>query len=115
MVTITIKPAPDIPNLKIITIKGSIDSVTSKQVDGKVFSVIEKEESNIILDLTKVHYLSSIGMMYLINYLKFMIDKERLLRFVKPPQHVYNSLEVAGIAGKLDMYDSIEAAIRSLR
>ena len=40
MVKITIEPAPSIPNLKIITIKGSIDSVTYKQVDKKVFSVI---------------------------------------------------------------------------
>jgi anti-anti-sigma factor len=114
MVTIDIKPVPDIPNLKIITVKGSIDAVTSKKVDEKVFSVIE-QESNIILDLSKVHYLSSIGMMYLINYLKFMTDKEKLLKFVKPPEHVYNSLETAGIANKLDMYNNIEAAIRSLR
>jgi anti-anti-sigma factor len=115
MVKITIEPSPSIPNLKIITIKGSIDSVTYKQVDKEVLSVIEQEESNIILDLSNVHYLSSIGMMSLINYFKFMTDKERLLKFVKPPEHVYNSLEAAGIAGKLDMYNSIEAAIRSLR
>jgi len=114
MVTIDIKPVPDIPNVKIIAVKGSIDAVTSKKVDEKVFSVIE-QESNIIFDLSKVHYLSSIGMMYLINYLKFMTDKERLLKFVKPPEHVYNSLETAGIANKLDMYNSIEAAIRTLR
>jgi anti-anti-sigma factor len=114
MVTIDIKPVPDIPNLKIITVKGSIDAVTSKKVDEKVFSVIE-QESNIIIDLSKVHYLSSIGMMFLINYLKFMTDKKRLLKFVKPPEHVHSSLETAGIANKLDMYNSIEAAIRSLR
>ena len=114
MVTIDIKPADDIPNLKIITIKGSIDAVTSKKVDEKVFSVIE-QESNIIIDLSDVHYLSSIGMMCLINYFKSMTDKERLLKFVKPLQHVHNSLEAAGIAGKLDMHDSIKAAMSSLR
>jgi len=114
MVTIDIKPADDIPNLKIITIKGSIDAVTSKKVDEKVFPVIE-QESHIIIDLSKVHYLSSIGMMFLINYLKFMTDNKRLLKFVKPPEHVYNSLETAGIANKLDMYNTIEAAILSLR
>ena len=115
MVKITIEPAPSFPNLKIIMIKGSIDAVTYKQVDKKVFSVMEQEESNIIFDLSNVHYLSSIGMMSLINYLKFMTDKERLLKFVKPPQHVYNSLEAAGIAGKLDMHDTIEAAISSFQ
>ena len=115
MVKITIEPAPSIPNLKIITIKGSIDSVTYKQIDKKVFSVIEQEESNIIIDLSNVHYLSSIGMMCLINYSKSMTDKGRFLKFVKPLEHVYNSLEAAGIAGKLEMHDTIKAAISSLK
>ena len=115
MVKITIEPEPSIPNLKIITIKGSIDSVTYKHVDKKVFSLIEQEESNIIIDLSNVHYLSSIGMMCLINYLKSMTDKGRLLKFVKPLQHVYNSLEAAGISGKLDMYDTIQSTISSFK
>lgn len=114
MVTIDIKPSHDIPNLKIITVKGSIDAVTSKKVDEKVFPVIE-QGSNIIFDLSKVHYLSSIGMMFLINYLKFMTDKKKLLKFVRPPEHVYNSLETAGIANKLDIYHTVEAAVLSLR
>ena len=113
MVTITIKPEPDIPNLKIITVRGSIDPVTLKQVNEKVMPVIKQEESNIIFDLSRVHYLSSSGMMTLFNYLQFMTDKKRLCKFVKPPENVQNSLEAVGIAGKLDMFDSIEAAISS--
>jgi anti-anti-sigma factor len=113
MVTITIKPEPDIPNLIIITITGSIDPVTSKQVNEKVFSVIKQEESNIIVDLSKVHYISSSGMMNLFNYLQLMTDKKRLCKFVKLPEYVQNSLEASGIAGRLEMYDSIEAAISS--
>ena len=114
MVTIAITPVPAVANLQIITVKGSIDAVTSKQVDEKVLSVID-QGSNIIFDLSKVHYLSSIGMMSLINYLKYTADKKRLCKFVKPPTHVYHGLEVAGIAEKFDMYDTIEAAIRSFR
>ena len=54
-------------------------------------------------------------MMCLINYFKSMTDKERLLKFVKPLQHVHNSLEAAGIAGKLDMFDTINATINSFK
>ena len=114
MITITIESAPSIPGLQIVKIKGSVDSVTYKQVDKKVLALVEQNISNIVIDLSNVHYLSSIGMMCLINYLKLVTDKKRLLKFVKPPDHVYNSMEAAGIANKLDMYSSIEAAIRSL-
>jgi anti-anti-sigma factor len=112
-IKIAIEPAPFIPNLEIITIKGTIDSVTYKHVDEEVFPVIEKEESNVILDLSNMVYVSSVGMMCLINYLTFMINKEKLLKFVKPPRYVYNSLEAAGLAKHFDMYDSIEAALSS--
>ena len=115
MVKVTIESVPSITNLKIITIKGTIDSVTYKQVDEEVYSVMEQENTNVVLDLSYVHYVSSMGMICLINYLKYMTDKEKVLKFVRPPQHVQNSLEAAGIAGKFDMYDSLEAAIQSLR
>jgi anti-anti-sigma factor len=110
---IAIEPAPSIPNLEIITIKGNIDSITYEQVDKEVLSVMEKEESNVILDLSKTVYLSSVGIMCLINYSTFMINKEKLLKLIKPPQHIYNMLEVTGIAKHFDMYDTLEAAMSS--
>ena len=112
-VTITIEDAPSVPNLKIITIRGSVDIVTSKHVDEKVFPIIEKEGSNIILDLSNLEYLNSIGMLRLTKYLAFMDDGNRLLKFVKPPKNVYDSLEAAGLAKHFDMYDTFEAAISS--
>ena len=114
-ITISIEKAPSIPNLKIITIKGSFDTVTSKYVDEKVFPIIEGGESNIILDLSNLEYLSSIGMLRLIKYSAIMIDEKRALKFVKPTKHVYNSLKAAGVVERFDMYDSIEAAISSSR
>ena len=112
-VTITIEDAPSVSNLKIITIRGSFDTVTSKQIDEKVLPIIEKERSNIILDISNLEYLSSIGMLRLINYFKFMSNEMRLLKFVKPPKHIYNMLGAAGIAKHFDMYDTLEEAIGS--
>jgi anti-anti-sigma factor len=112
-ITITIEPVPSIPNLKIITIRGSFDTVTSKYVDEKVLPILEKEGSNIILDINNLEYLSSIGMLRLIKYSTFMADEKRLLKFVKPPKRIYNTLGAAGIARHFDMYDSLEAAISS--
>jgi anti-sigma B factor antagonist len=112
-VTVTIEDAPSVPNLKIITIKGSVDIVTSKHVDEKVFPVVEKEKSNIILDLSNLEYLNSIGMLRLTKYLAFMDAEKRFLKLVKPTENVYNSLEAAGIVKHFDMYDTLEAAISS--
>jgi anti-anti-sigma factor len=110
-VTITVEPSPSVPNLKIISIEGSLDSVATKHVDEKVLPMIEEEASNVILDLRNVGYLSKTGITCLINYFVLLTEKKRLLKFIKPPQHVYDTLVVGGLAGRFDIYDSIEAAI----
>ena len=112
-VIISIETAPSIPDLKIITIGGSFDAVASMQIDEKVSPIIEKEESNIILDISNLEYLSSIGMLRLIHYFKFMSNEMRLLKFVKPPKHIYKMLGAAGIAKHFDMYDTLEEAMGS--
>jgi anti-anti-sigma factor len=115
-VTINIETYPLIPNLKTITIEGNFDISTSQQVDEKVSPVIEREKTNIILDISKLNYLSSIAIRRLIEYQLFMTDEKRLLKLVKPPEHIYNTLVAAGVADKFDMYDSIlAAAISSFR
>jgi anti-anti-sigma factor len=75
-IIINIRAEPSIPNLKIITIKGTFDAVTSIQVDKKILPVIEQEKSNIILDLSSIDYLSSVGIMCLAQYLVFLNDAE---------------------------------------
>jgi anti-sigma B factor antagonist len=115
-VIINIETYPSIPNLKVITIEGNFDTVTAQQVDEKVLPIIEREKTNIILDISKIDYLSSIGILRLIKYSSFMTDDKRVLKFVKPPEHIYNTLLAAGVAAKFDIYNSVlEAAISSFR
>jgi len=113
---INIDNYPTIPNLKIIKIEGKFDTVTAKKIDEEILPVIEREKTNVILDISKLDYLSSIGILRLIKYLSFMTDEKRVLKFVKPPEHIYTTLLVAGVLEKFDMYDSlVEAAISSFR
>jgi anti-anti-sigma factor len=94
-VRINIDTFPSIPNLKIITIEGTIDKVTSVQINEKVLPIIEKEETNIILDLSYLDFLSSVGMMDLAKYLVLMTDKKRLLKLVKPSKPVYDTMDLS--------------------
>ena len=113
-VNVTIEPAPSVPNLKIVTIKGTIDKVTTAQVNAKILPIIEKEESNIILDLSNLEFLSSVGMMDLAKYLVLLTDRKRFLKLIKPSKSVYDTMTKMGFEKRFDIYDSIEAAIRSL-
>ena len=114
-VEVTIGSNTSIPDVAIIAVKGTIDAVTSKKVDEKVLPVIEKKESNVILDLSNIDYLSSTGMMCLIKYLVFLTDRKKVFKIVKPPKHVHDTLKIAGIAKHFDIYDSVEEALKTFK
>jgi anti-anti-sigma factor len=114
-ITVTIESSSSLPNFKIVSINGTMDSRTTRQIDEKVFSLIEQDNPNIIFDLSKVVYLSSTGILCLLKYIVSFNDRRRLLKFVKPPHHIYNTFAAAGIEKRFDMYDSLEAAMISLR
>jgi anti-anti-sigma factor len=102
-----------IPNLKIISIDGNFDTVTSRQVDEKIMPIIEKEKSNFILNLNNLIQLSSAGLLRLLSYLTSMTDQKRLLKLIKPPEHIYDLFVIVGIASRFEMYDNLEAALGS--
>ena len=114
-ITIAIRAVPAKPHLKIITIKGTFDAVTSMHADKKILPVIEQDNSDIIIDLSNVDYLSSVGIVCLAQYQVLLTEKKRILKFVKPSARVYETLTLIGFAKKLDMYEGIEAAIGSFR
>ena len=114
-ISVTIEHGPSIPNLRVVSINGTMDSITTRQVDEMVFPVIGQENSNIIFDLSNVDYLSSTGILCLLKYIVSLNNQKRMLKFVKPPEHIYNTLVVAGISKRFDMYDNIDAAIITMR
>ena len=114
-VDVTVGSNASFPDLTIIAVKGTIDAVTSKKVDEKVLPIIEKKESNVILDLSSIDYLSSTGMMCLIKYLVFLTDRKKVFKIVKPPKHVYDTLKIAGIAKHFDIYDTVEEALKTFK
>jgi len=114
-ITITFGTNPSVPNLKIIKLKGILDAFSCRQVDEKVLPVIELEKSDIVLDLSHVNYLSSMGIMCLLKYLFFFNDQKRLVKFVKPPKRVYTFLQDSGLAKEFDMYENIDVAISALQ
>ena len=114
-ISITIEPFPSKQNLIIITITGTIDISTSKHADKTILSVIEKGDSHIIIDLSQLDYLSSIGMMSLTKYQLLLKKKKRFLKLIKPPKPICDVMATFGFTKRFEMYDSLVEAVSSLR
>jgi anti-sigma B factor antagonist len=114
-ISVTVEPCPSIADLKIITIRGTIDISTSKRIDKTILSVIEKGDSHIIIDLSQLDYLSSIGMMSLTNYVLRSQVKMKMVKFIKPIKPIYDTMSVFGLTKRFDMYDNLKEAINTFR
>jgi len=114
-ISVTVEPSPSITNLKIITIKGTFDISTSKRIDKTILSVIEKGDSHIIIDLSQLDYLSSIGMMSLTNYVLRSRVQMKMVKFIKPVKPIYDTMSVFGFTKRFDMHDKLEEAVNTFR
>jgi anti-anti-sigma factor len=114
-IAIAIEPSHTISNLQIITLKGYFDIVTSRYVDEQVLPLMETGESDFILDVSDLEYLSSIGMMSLTKYQLLLTKKKRHLKLIKPPKPICDVMAAFGFTKRFEMYDSVVEAVSSLR
>ena len=114
-IAIAIEPSHSISNLKIITLKGYFDIGTSRYVDEKVLPLMETGETDFILDVSDLEYLSSIGMMSLTKYQLLLTKKKRFLKLIKPPKPICDVMATFGFTRRFEMYDSVVEAVSSLR
>jgi len=114
-IAIAIESSHSISNLKIITLKGYFDIGTSMHVDEKVLPLMETGETDFILDVSDLEYLSSIGMMSLTEYQLLLTKKKRFLKLIKPPKPIFDIMAVSGFTKRFEMYDSLVEAVSSLR
>jgi len=112
-IAIAIEPSHSMPNLTIITLKGYFDLSTSNYVDEKVLPLMETGESDFILDVSDLEYLSSIGMMSLTKYQLLLTKKKRFLKLIKPPKPIFDTMAVFGFTKKFSIYDSVVEAVSS--
>jgi anti-anti-sigma factor len=114
-IAIAIEHSHTISNLKIVTLKGYFDIGTSRYVDEQVLPLMETGESDFILDVSDLDYLSSIGMMSLTKYQLLLTKKKRFLKLIKPPKPICDVMAVFGFTKRFEMYDSVVEAVSSLR
>ena len=96
----------------LLAITGRVDSFTSPRIEDAVHDLFSKERCNIVVDLEEVTYLSSSGMLILINALKRCKQTERgNIVLVNISEMVLNSLKLAGFDRLFEIYDDVTTAI----
>jgi anti-sigma B factor antagonist len=104
-----------IEDVRIISISGRIDTITSKDLEDKLNEAIEEREENLIINLEKVDYISSVGLRVLLAALKRQKHNQGLFQLVSLQPFVQNVFKVTGLDKVFQIYSTEKAAFQSLK
>ena len=96
----------------LLAISGRVDSYTSPRIEEALNALLVDGHCNIVVDLQEVSYLSSSGMLTLINALKQCKQTNRgKIVLANVSERVLNSLELAGFNRLFEIYNDVVTAV----
>ena len=98
----------------VIEITGDIDAKTTPEIQEKVLSVVEPD-SKIILDLSRVNYMSSAGLRMLLLLYRTATAREGNLVLVGLKEEIKDTMSVTGFLNFFTICDNVESGLAMLR
>jgi anti-anti-sigma factor len=94
----------------VLALQGSLDVITSPDLEKKVQEAIDGGERRLVFDLSRLDYVSSAGLRAFMVGVKQMTAAGGHLRFCCLSKAVRQVFDIAGLSFRLGLYPSLEAA-----
>lgn len=101
--------------IRLIKLSGALDSTGTPSVEVEFVRCCTGDNLCVLVDLSKVHYISSIGIPLLINSAKSIARRGGKMALLSPQRSVESILEMTGIPMLIPIFPSVEAALQELR
>jgi anti-anti-sigma factor len=99
--------------VSIISLVGSLDSKTADEVDKFLESLLRGGSTKLVLDLLYLDFMSSAGLRVIVSNLKAARKQGGDLRLANVHDFIINTLEVTGLTGLIQIFNSSEEAVAS--
>ncbi len=97
-------------NVDIVQAQGRLDAATASGLDQRLASMIDAGSRRVALDLSGIEYVSSAGLRVFLSAAKRLQQVQGKLSLAAPTPQVRQLFEMAGLAGVLPVFDTVEAA-----
>ena len=101
--------------IRLIKLNGTLDIHGVNQVDTEFVRHCTGENVCVLVDLSKVNFISSIGIPLLINSAKLLARQGGKMALLNPKKFVEDSLEIMGISMIIPIYHNVNAALSELK
>ena len=100
--------------LRLIQLNGALDMNGTYAIEVDFVRHCAGENVRVLVDLSKVNYISSIGIPMLVNSAKSVVKHGGRLALLSPQKAVESILELAGISLIISIYYDLNTAILEL-
>ena len=97
----------------VISLAGSFDALTAGEAERTIGMHLDTGQQTVVLDLSQVDFMSSSGIRVLLTLLKKSRSLGGGFCLAAPQPGVQHTLEIAGLVRVLQVYPSLEEAVRS--
>ncbi len=97
-------------NVYLIIIDGDVDASSSIYLDQAITSAMEEDSKNILIDCTKLNYISSAGLGVFMSYIQDFENRQINLVIFGLSEKVKNVFQILGLDQLLQIVDSEEEA-----
>jgi anti-sigma B factor antagonist len=97
-------------NIRMIKLNGRLDIMGTNAVDVKFAGYCSGENVRVVVDLSGVEYIASIGIRLLTSNAKSLASRGGKMVLLNPIEEVRNVLEITGILGVIPTFDDFESA-----
>ncbi|MCI0711706.1 MAG: STAS domain-containing protein [Chloroflexi bacterium] len=103
----------ELKRVLLIEVSGRVDSTTADQLGKALNDAIDEGQSQLVLDLSRVDYMSSAGLRELVSALKRLQRGRGDLRLAALSERVEEVLELAGLDEIFKIYETQVEAVGS--
>jgi len=102
------------PQALVVSLAGSFDALTADQVQSFIGAQLDEGQQHIVVELGQVEFMSSSGIRILVELIRKGRRMGGDLRLAAAQPGVKRTLELSGLTRILQVYSSVEEAVRSL-
>jgi anti-sigma B factor antagonist len=103
-----------IDGAQVLAVQGDVDMVTAPLLTQAVDTLLAQAVDAVIIDLTEIDFLASVGMTVLVTAQQECGDAKRLVVVADGPA-ASRPLKLVGLDNTLEVYPSLDEALHELR
>ena len=100
---------------RLIKLSGALDIHGVNEVEVEFVRLCTGDNVCVLVDLSRVNYISSIGIPLLVNSAKALARQGGKMALLNPKKSVENVLELTGIPLMIPIYENVQTAVSALK